>query len=516
MITRRKRFTGQWQLVTFGLCAVLLCGRQVRSQGNPPIQENDPLLAELQTDLVGRSYAKALVVLDKLLRSSSASYQLYDLRGVTLEKMGKYGEATSSYLQALKLQPTSQTVRINLALNYLRLEKYAEASREFRVLIEREGNTSPPPINPFQQAPVGPEVGKFARLMREEEIQYFSLAKLFLRYHLGEAAQMVLSVGLQVFPSSAPLCYAQGWTKESMGDFVEARRWFQKALALQSDYYECCLRLGYSYFDESNIDGAIKIYRECIRKNPDNYAGHYFLGMFLLREKVPRVEEAISELELALKLNPHSLDTRFQLGRAYASKGLNSEAVQEFLRVVRENPQNEDAQYRLAVAYKKLNQPEEARKHLERFQTLRAERDRRMRENQILTTPIEVARPALGDIANEVVAFYRNYTQDLARGKYDQIWQMLTEDSRDLYHQDPGRLREILSHLDPALLDRMERSSISGGKLVAGRIICDFNVVDGRRLPSLVLVQEDDKLRLDFAFDLSLAGLAYAGARTGQ
>ncbi len=515
MIFPRQRLTGRAWCIALGLYALLAHGNQARAQGDPQVPDKDRLLAQLQTDLVGKAYENALAVLDKLLGLDSVNYQLYNLKGVTTEKMGKYGDATPSYLRALQIQPMSPTVRMNLALNYLRLERYEEASREFSVLIDREGNTSPPPVNPFQQAPVGPGVEKFARLMRKEEIQYFSLSRLFLRYHLPEAAQMVLTVGLQVFPRSAPLCYAQGWCRETMGNFVEAREWFRKALALQPDYYECCLRLGYSYFDEGNIEGATEVYRQCIRKNPDNYAGHYFLGMFLLREKVPKVDEAISELELALKLNPRSLDSRFQLGRAYASKGLDSEAVREFLLVVRENPQNEDAQYRLAVAYKKLGQPLEAGEHLKRFQTLRAERERRM-GNEILSTPVEASRPALGDIANAVVAFYRNYTEALAKGKYDGIWQMLTDDSKELYHGDPERLREILLHLDPALIDRMERSSISGGKLIAGRIICDFNMVDGRRLPSLVLVQDEGRLRLDFAFDLSLAGLAYAGAKSGQ
>jgi tetratricopeptide (TPR) repeat protein len=513
MMTREKRLLDRRRLIIIGLCAVLLNGGQVRSQGHPDTGNEDRLLAQLQTDLVGKAYDHALTVLNKLLLLDSQNYQLYNVRGVTEEKIGKYAEATPSYLKALQLQPTSPTVRINLALNYLRLEKYAEANREFIVLIEHEGSSSPPPVNPFQEAPTGPEVEKFARLLRREEIQYFSLARLFLRHHLVRAAQMVLSVGLQVLPRSAPLCYAEGWAKEATGNFVEAQEWFGKALALQPDYYECCLRLGFSYFDEGNVDRATEVYRGCIQKSPEAYAGHYFLGMLLMREKVPKLDEAIAELELALKLNPHSLDSRFQLGRAYALKGLNSEALREFSIVVRGNPQNDDAEYRLALVYKELKQPQEAREHLEHFQMLRAERERRMRDQVLLATPIEVARPVLGDIANAVVAFYTSYTEALTNGKYEDIWQMLTEDSKALYHGDPQRLREVLSHLDPALVDRIRRSSISGGKLIGGRIICDFNPVDGNRLPPVVLIQDGDKLRLDYAFDLSLAGLAYVGAK---
>lgn len=514
-MTGAKRATDR-RIIIIGLCAALLNGGQAPSQGHAGNGDEDQLLSELQTDLVGKAYDHALTVLDKLVRLDSQNYQLYNVRGVTEEEMGRYAEATPSYLKALQLQPTSSTVRINLALNYLRLEKYADANREFIALIEHEGNSSPPPVNPFQEAPTGPEVERFARLLRREEIQYFSLARLFLRQHLIEAAQMVLSVGLQVFPQSAPLFYAQGWAKEASGNFVEAREWFQKALALQPDYYECCLRLGFSYFDEGNIDHAIEVYRGCIKKSPEDYAGHYFLGMLLLREKAPMLDEAIAELELALKLNPHSVDSRFQLGRAYVMKGLNPEALREFSIVVRENPQNEDAEYRLSLLYKELKQAQEASEHLKRFQTLRSEREQRMRDRVLLSTPIEVAHPVLRDIANAVVAFYTSYTDALTKGRYDDIWQMLTEDSKALYHDDPDRFREVLSHLDPALVNRIRQSSISGGKLVGGRIICDFNPVDGKRLPPIVLIQDGDKLRLDYAFDLSLAGLAYVGAKNDE
>ena len=127
--------------------------------------------------------------------------------------------------------------------------------------------------------------------------------------------------------------------------------------------------------------------------------------------------------------------------------------------------------------------------------------------DQVSAGPIDRSQPAAGKTADAVVAFYTKYKDALAKARYEELWDMLTEGSKALYHDDPQRFRETLAHLDPALIDRIKRSSVGGGKLVSGRIICEFQPVDGISLPPLALARDGDRLRLDYAFDLSLAGL---------
>ncbi len=472
------------------------------------------LLDRLQTDLHDKAYDDALTTLDKLMELDPANHQLHNLRAVVKDRMGRYSEARQSYLKALELQPTSSTVRLNFAFNALRLERYAEAASEFGLLVEQDSASTPPPSNPYQQAPVGAELERFARTLKPEEAQFSSLGRLFLRHHLPEAAATVFSVGTQLLPRSAPLHFGLGWSYHEMGKFQEAQGSLRRALGLQPDYLECCVRLGYSYFTADKLDEATETYRDCVRMKPDSYAGHYFLGTALLRGESPNVQEATVHLEQAVALNPYSFDSHLQLGKAYVAKGAYPQALREFSIVAQENPENEEAQYRLGMLYKQLNQEEEARKYLMRFETLKARENSGMRD-QIISGPIALPPSAIGKVADDVVAFYAGFKKALAQETYGEIWYMLTDRSKALYHDDPKRFRETLSHLDPALIDRMIRSSISGGKLVAGRIVCDLQAVDGISFPPLILIQDGGKLKIDYAFDLSLAGLAYLGARNG-
>ena len=493
------------------LTALLLGAALAFSQES---NSKDRLVEELRTGITDKNYKQAQVVLDELLRLEPENYQLHNLRGVCYEKAGRYPEATPSYRKALELEPTALTARLNLALNYLRLEKYTDAAREFATLVEREGSAAIPAPNPYQQAPVGPELERFARLLPPEEARYFPLGRLFLRHRLPEAAGVVFFVGTQVLPRSALLHDALGWASDELGRFDEAQNWFRKALQLEPDYYDACLRLGHSYFSAGQLDKTIETYRSCVSTQPGHYAGHYFLGLFLLRANPPQIDEAISHLEEAVKRNPFSTDSHYHLGRAYAAKETYSQARREFEIVVRENPENEDGEYRLGMVYKELKQEQQAQQHLKRFEALRAERERRM-SDQLPTGPLDRTEAAAGKTAEAVAAFCSAYRDALAKGRYEEIWGMLTERSKALYHDDPQRFRETLTHVDPGLMDRMKRSMVGGGKLVAGRIICEFRPVDGISLPPLVLVRDGDRLRIDYAFDLSLAGLAHLGGRAG-
>ena len=59
----------------------------------------------------------------------------------------------------------------------------------------------------------------------------------------------------------------------------------------------------------------------------------------------------------------------------------------------------------------------------------------------------------------------------------------------------------------------IEKSQIKGGKAVSNRIFCQLVTERGELLPLLVLVRQGSMLKIDQAYDLSLAGLQRLGGR---
>lgn len=497
------------KVFSISVCIVLLSLPLVRPHTQSEGDKGQTAVEELQRQLSKEDFAKALITIDQLLARDPNNHWLHNLRATTLQRAGREAEATASFQKALQLQASSSVIRLNLAINYLRLGRFGDAGAELTNLIGGP-TVSPPPPNLYHQAPVGPELERFLEFLRAEEIQFSALGRLLLTHHLPEAAATVFSRGAERFPKSAELHYNRGWVLQELGRSKEAEAAFQTALELNPECYECCLRLGHSFAALGESSRAVSTYRRCVEVRPDHYSGYYFLGQQLMRGDAGEREEALSHLKRAVTLNPYSVDGRAALGKAYLSLGSLTEALRELTSAVRDEPDHEQAHYHLGMAYRQLGKTDQATQQLKRVEELKARTSVR-REN--MSGLISPSADNLEEVAGLVSRFYASYRQALIQRRYDLLWEMLTERSKTLYHDDFLRFQETLESLPPDLRRLMEKSDVTGGRVIYGRIICEFAPVDGARLPPLVLAREDDGLRLDYAFDLSLAGLARLGAR---
>ena len=104
------------------------------------------------------------------------------------------------------------------------------------------------------------------------------------------------------------------------GDWDRAIEYYQRAIPLSpkllSDIHS---RMGLTYLRRGNMADSEKHLRRAIEIRPHNAAPHYFLGLYF--EKNGEMEQAISCLEKAKKLDPDSLLVQEALGRVYRTIG---------------------------------------------------------------------------------------------------------------------------------------------------------------------------------------------------
>ena len=473
-------------------------------------QTTEERLAEVYSLLRSESYAQAARSLEALIQTAPPDASLQNLLGTTRERAGETARAPSCYLRALQLRPNWSTARLNLALAYLRLGQSSAAAGQFARLV-RSTAPATPAVSFFHQAPIGEELKQFAATLRSEEHEFLSLGGVFLVHELPEAASAVFSAGIQANPVSPLLQDALGRTWLKMKRFREAETAFARTLELDPDAEGACLHLGYAQASQGRVEPARETYAECVRQDPDDYAGHYFLGSTLL--DLDRPQEAISKLEEALRLNPRSVNSRLLLGKAYAAAGRDQDALAAFLAVVDREPDHEAALFHLATLHRKLGHSEEARKALDRFQKVKAfERQRSRRA--LLPGSVQVDPRESSRVAQAVNRFYLRYKQALLHGRYREIWDLLTPSSQALYG-DFQSFRAIASSVygNSQSRDRIAGSRIRDGNTLGKRIFCQLVTAWGEPLPLLVLVRQGDELKIDHAFDLSLAGVRTLGGR---
>jgi len=91
------------------------------------------------------------------------------------------------------------------------------------------------------------------------------------------------------------------------------------------------------------------LYRETLARNPNSYMAHQNLGNLLL-DTPGRINDAISEFEEALRLEPNIPEVHNSLGSAFMSVGRLPEATAEFETAVRLKPDYPDAHNSLGSA----------------------------------------------------------------------------------------------------------------------------------------------------------------------
>ncbi|HEX4954604.1 MAG TPA: tetratricopeptide repeat protein [Thermoanaerobaculia bacterium] len=119
------------------------------------------------------------------------------------------------------------------------------------------------------------------------------------------------------------------------------------------------LALGEKVFEEGRFADAASIFKQAIRKDPNNAAAYCFLGR--AQVELSQFDEAVASLEKAVQLDPSSSDIHHRLAEAYGGKlkkagllsqaGLARKTREELEKAIELDPKNVDAREDLVEFY---------------------------------------------------------------------------------------------------------------------------------------------------------------------
>lgn len=148
----------------------------------------------------------------------------------------------------------------------------------------------------------------------------------------------------------------RGLALHKQGRLVEARPFYDAALAREPDHAEALHLTGLALYQQGDFEGALVRIEAAIRQRPDVAKYHSNRGN-ALKEK-GRLEEAIAAYRHAMTLDPAFADALFNLGVALREAGDASGSAQAFQAALKINPSNLDARQNLATVLYSLGQHE--------------------------------------------------------------------------------------------------------------------------------------------------------------
>jgi len=142
------------------------------------------------------------------------------------------------------------------------------------------------------------------------------------------------------------LCLAATW--HQLGYWRDSEALFRHDLAVTENNDLARNNLGVALGQKGEFDEAIIQLQEAIRLKPGFAEAHENLGMALAGKN--QIDAAISQFQVAIRLKPDYLEAHNNLGVALCSRGRFDEAINEFQEAVRLSPGSARAQINLAKA----------------------------------------------------------------------------------------------------------------------------------------------------------------------
>ena len=171
-----------------------------------------------------------------------------------------------------------------------------------------------------------------------------------------------------------PLVYEYlGSSYMRLGDHAHAEAVYRQAIGRGLESSDFHLNLGVIQSHRREFPTARKELEIALALDPLSVEAHYRLGDVLRAGR--ETEMAIKQYKAALEINPSYVYARNALGMSYASLGKNAEALDAFRESVRLDSQGAQGQFNLAVQLERMERNQEAIAAYQKFLNLSTENE---------------------------------------------------------------------------------------------------------------------------------------------
>lgn len=294
--------------------------------------------------------------------------------GLVDEELGKYDDAAASLRQALRLKPRLRGANLFLGIAEFRLNHLDEAA----AAVQKETTAFPNDASSWMWLGVvrlsqdRPEdaataLDKAAKLSPDDPDILYHRGRAHLLVSKNSYAHM-----FKVNPSSWLVHRVLAQANAEADRHVEAIIEYEAAIKLAPTQPGLHEELGTEYRAVNKIPEAEQAFARELELDPHNILARYKLGAL----EVEKGDGAKGKelIEAAQKEKPDLIHLDYNLGRAEALLGNDSEAAGHFERAVktdRDPEVVEQAWFQLGTAYRRLHRMDEARQAMATYQQLK-------------------------------------------------------------------------------------------------------------------------------------------------
>jgi len=337
-LIERSRARIRRSLLRFVLALIAFPGGVLICDGAQGALPGDRSVYQRAFELLSSGHAvEALAEADAALNKDPASSELYNVRGMAADQIGRTQEAEASFHKVIELSPRSSVGYNNLAALLARLGRNREAEPLFRAALERDPHSSAALLGLGETLATlrnYPEAANYLRQARRLSPSDFQTAYEYARVlrelkRPVEADRVLHGISAPDSPVLASKYHALSATlAEDVGDRKRAAQLYARAYQLAPDSFDSYVALVRAYLElalsqpRGNPSESLKSLPPPAHLSAED---HFALGvLFASRGAYP---EAIPHFEETLRLAPASYSAAFNLAVSYDRAGNRQAAV---------------------------------------------------------------------------------------------------------------------------------------------------------------------------------------------
>lgn len=256
--------------------------------------------------------------------------------GSYAEGLGDLDGAVQEYQRALKIDPQSSLIHLNLASVFIQKDNPVSAIEELKQSIR----LAPEAVQPHALLALVYASQDKSELAAEEYVYalenaaksqpenidiYKSIGVIYLQQKKLKQAEGIFKLIVNMAPADAQAHFFLSDIYYNLKDFASVEKELNSALKLKPDYHEALNFLGYFYLEQDeNIDQAGLLIKQALVLEPENGAYLDSLGWFYYKKGM--FKEALSYLERASSslsdpiIYDHLGDVFLKLGNSDSAK----------------------------------------------------------------------------------------------------------------------------------------------------------------------------------------------------
>jgi tetratricopeptide (TPR) repeat protein len=203
---------------------------------------------------------------------------------------------------------------------------------------------------------------------RSEAVSNLGQAQELIQHGQFEQAKSLIEGQLQLDPSNVEAFNLLGIVDTNQKNYSQAEEAFRQALRLDPGSKTTHNNLGNLYVAQQKLDLAEKEFNTVLKTAPTNRDANYNLGLLLMAKGSPL--QAVSHFQ---RIHPQTVETRFNVIRAYFAAGKNTEALAQARELSAAHKQDVQLHFTLGIVLASARQYKAAQLELEQANALHPE-----------------------------------------------------------------------------------------------------------------------------------------------